>query len=185
MTKKILTTLTLGLALTAVSSKTLEAAPLKHKVLRDGKVSVTLDAKPNKGFVKIIPNGFKESNKPIKWDVDGVITDAKFVQMDRDSYPELVIFMRNNKKKRETVKIFSSRENRRLDQVLQFNLSKKHSKGYKGRDMYRMRGNKVVRTFPIYKKGDSMKNPTGGLRTVIYDLDFRGATKVMNVKSVK
>jgi len=187
MTKKVLTTLALGLALTAVNTEKLEAAPLKHKVLRDGKVSFTLDFKPRggKNELTIIPNGFKNDNAPTKVMVNGIVTDARIKHLDKDSYPELVIFTSDAMNKKDDIIIFSSIENKMLTRVVKAYDNKKIKKGYRGRDQYTIRGNKVVRTFPIYKGKDSDDRPSGGLRTVTYGLGVEEASKVMTVKSVK
>ena len=46
----------------------------------------------------------------------------------------------------------------------------KHFEGYMGHDIFTIEKNKLVRTFPIYNKGDTNQNPTGGERKLIYGL---------------
>ena len=41
---------------------------------------------------------------------------------------------------------------------------------YMGHDTFKIENQKLVRIFPIYGKGDTHKNPTGGLRKMIYGL---------------
>jgi len=42
--------------------------------------------------------------------------------------------------------------------------------GYMGHDTFKIENQKLVRMFPIYKKGDTNEKPTGGKRKLIYGL---------------
>ena len=42
--------------------------------------------------------------------------------------------------------------------------------GYMGHDVFTVEGQKLVRTFPLYKEGDTNPRPTGGKRKLIYGL---------------
>jgi hypothetical protein len=42
--------------------------------------------------------------------------------------------------------------------------------GYMGHDIFAVQDQKLVRTFPIYKKDDTNQNPTGGKRILVYGL---------------
>ena len=42
--------------------------------------------------------------------------------------------------------------------------------GYMGHDTFRIEGQKLVRIFPVYNKGDTNENPTGGRRKLVYGL---------------
>jgi len=39
-----------------------------------------------------------------------------------------------------------------------------------GHDTFKIEGQKLVRIFPIYNKGDTNENPTGGRRKLVYGL---------------
>jgi hypothetical protein len=39
-----------------------------------------------------------------------------------------------------------------------------------GHDTFKIEGEKLVRIFPIYNKGDTNENPTGGVRELVYAL---------------
>ena len=45
-----------------------------------------------------------------------------------------------------------------------------HFEGYMGHDTFRIEGQKLVRHFPIYNKGDTNEKPTGGKRKLVYGL---------------
>jgi hypothetical protein len=47
---------------------------------------------------------------------------------------------------------------------------KAHFEEYMGHDTFTIEGRKLVRLFPIYKKGDTNENPTGGRRKLVYGL---------------
>jgi hypothetical protein len=42
--------------------------------------------------------------------------------------------------------------------------------GYMGHDSFTIEGNKLVRSFPVYNKGDANSKPTGGMQKLIYSL---------------
>ncbi len=42
--------------------------------------------------------------------------------------------------------------------------------GYMGHDTFTIEGQKLIRTFPVYKKKDTNQNPTGGKRKLVYGL---------------
>lgn len=44
-------------------------------------------------------------------------------------------------------------------------------KGYNGHDIYLIRDNQIVRTFPVYNEGDSNASPTGGTQTIRYEIE--------------
>jgi hypothetical protein len=41
---------------------------------------------------------------------------------------------------------------------------------YMGHDTFTIEGRKLVRIFPVYQKGDTNENPTGGRRKLLYGL---------------
>ena len=43
-------------------------------------------------------------------------------------------------------------------------------KGYMGHDYFEIRNHKLVRTFPVFRPGDTNQNPTGGNRKLLYGL---------------
>ena len=42
--------------------------------------------------------------------------------------------------------------------------------GYMGHDTFKIEDQKLIRTFPIYKKSDTNQNPTGETRKLVYGL---------------
>jgi len=42
--------------------------------------------------------------------------------------------------------------------------------GYMGHDSFKIEGEKLVSIFPVYNKGDTNENPTGGRRKLVYGL---------------
>jgi hypothetical protein len=45
-----------------------------------------------------------------------------------------------------------------------------HFEGYMGHDSFAIEGSKLVRMFPVYNKGNTNENPTGGKRKLVYGL---------------
>ena len=46
----------------------------------------------------------------------------------------------------------------------------KNFAGYMGHDTFKIENQKLVRIFPIFRKGDTNNNPTGGTRKLVYGL---------------
>ena len=55
-------------------------------------------------------------------------------------------------------------------------LRKKWQQGYMGHDKFSIKGGRIIRQFPVYKKGDPNANPTGGTRRIEYTLIRKGGT---------
>jgi hypothetical protein len=45
-----------------------------------------------------------------------------------------------------------------------------HFEGYMGHDSFRIEDGKLLRIFPLYNQGDTIENPTGGRRKLVYGL---------------
>ena len=56
------------------------------------------------------------------------------------------------------------------------------NEGYMGHDVFSMKDNRLVREFPVYKKGDADCCPKGGNRTVEYTLSLKNNPEFVRVK---
>ena len=71
-----------------------------------------------------------------------------------------------------TVLGFASNKDKSLSMINFPEIRKEHEhfKGYMGHDTFKIEGQKLVRIFPIYRQGDTNRNPTGGRRKLVYGL---------------
>lgn len=102
----------------------------------------------------------------LKADVDYLPKSAQAVDLDGDGTPELVIISRPTEGVMTEALDVYWLEGKNLRRSMVPPLEEK--KGYKGGDRYRLEGNQMVRTIPLYNDNDSAGKPTGGTRTLKY-----------------
>lgn len=56
-------------------------------------------------------------------------------------------------------------------------------KGYMGHDIFTVEDRKLIRTFPVYKKGDPHGKPTGGKRKVVYKLYWKRGIGYLKIET--
>jgi len=145
-----------------------------HKVLTLNEVSFDIRCEEksslNTAFIK--PSGLKD-NKMIQEEVDGRIVDAYMADLNQDGSPELYIFTTSaGSGSVGSLLAYSTNNQTSLTPIYLPEIAedKKHGQGYMGHDNFKIIGNQFVRTFPIYNKDDANCCPTGGKRTVAYNL---------------
>jgi len=82
---------------------------------------------------------------------------------------------------------FASNRDRSLSMINfpEINDNNKYFSGYMGHDSFAIKGNSLVRTFPVYKGGDTNARPAGGTRTITYGLIPGEAMWQLRIESVK
>ena len=143
---------------------------------------------PNQSSInqlEIIPTGLEVDNTVIKREIDGAVTGAEVADLNGDGSPEiytyinsagsgsygsLVAYVANNKKSLSEIT---------LPPLLD---DKENSRGYMGHDEFAVVEIYLVRSFPIYVKGDTNANPTGGTRQLQYKLKQGEASWVLELE---
>ena len=162
-----------GISLSACTSQA-EMDSGFHKVLSLNGVSFDVRSEENSSLdtIFITPSGLEE-NKLIKEEVDGRILDAQMADLNSDGLPELYIFTTSaGSGSYASLIAYGVNNKKSVTPVYLAELSqeKKYGKGYMGHDSFKIVGNRLRRSFPIYKKDDPNCCPTGGKRTVEYQL---------------
>jgi hypothetical protein len=145
---------------------------------------------PNQGSLNqltIVPSGLESDNSAIQQEIDGTVTAAEIADLNGDgspeiyvyvnsagsgSYGELVAYAANNKKSLSGIYLPPLEED------------KDNFDGYMGHDEFSVGENRLLRRFPVYAKGDSNANPTGGTRQLQYKLTMGEASWLMTLESV-
>ena len=145
-----------------------------HKVLTLNGVSfdVRSEESSSLGTVFITPSGLEE-NKLIKEEVDGRVIDAQVADLNSDGSPELYIFATSaGSGSIGSLIAYGTNNKKSLTPIFLPEISEdtKYGQGYMGHDSFKIVGNRLTRSFPIYKKDDPNCCPTGGKRTVEYKL---------------
>ena len=145
-----------------------------HKVVTLNEVSFDIRCEEksslNTAFIK--PTGLK-NNKTIQEEVDGRIVDVSMADLNADGSPELYIFTTSaGSGSVGSLLAYSTNKKKSLTPIYLPEISEdtKNGQGYMGHDRFTIVGNRLVRTFPIYNKDDANCCPTGGKRTVAYQL---------------
>ena len=146
-----------------------------QKTLQFKGISFDVNTKGNGSLRQLIiqPKGFEETNKNIKLEIEGKVTDAQVADLNSDGFPELLIFTQSaGSGSYGNVIALSANGIKSMSQVYfpPANENPKLNKGYMGHDTFLINESALIQEFPIYKEGDPNSNPTGGIRRVQYKL---------------
>jgi uncharacterized protein len=121
----------------------------------------------------ITPSGLSIVNDVIKQEIDGSVTGAEVADINADGSPEIYVYVNSaGSGSYGSLVAYSSNNKKSLTGIYMPPLEddKKNSVGYMGHDEFAVVESSFARRFPIYKKGDSNANPTGGMRQLQYKL---------------
>jgi len=133
----------------------------------------------------IAPSGFSGSNEVMKNEVDGSVYGADVADINQDGFPEVYVYATSaGSGSYGSLIAYASNKNKSISAIYLPELSddKKLSQGYMGHDQFSIDKNSLLRKFPIYKKGDSNAEPTGGTRQIVYELVPGEAGWILKVK---
>ncbi|RAK69774.1 hypothetical protein [Hymenobacter edaphi] len=111
---------------------------------------------------------------PIRLNVKGSVTDAVMGDLNGNGSPELYVFTSGGSMGMGGVEAyeFVDKAFRPIQAIPK--LSNDLATGYKGEDKYEIRGNHLVRTYPVYTGTDASATATGQSQTVEYTLNAQG-----------
>lgn len=131
---------------------------------------------PNQGSLNtltIVPSGLGRDNSAIKREIDGSVTGVEVADLNNDGSPEIYVFVNSaGSGSYGTLVAYSANKKKSLTEIYLPPLedNPENSQGYMGHDKFKVVNENLVRNFPIYKKGDSNAGPTGGTRSLEYQL---------------
>ena len=97
---------------------------------------------------------------------DGSIEEVYFSDVDKDKMLELIVFTRSvGSGGYGNIDFYKLVE----DTLIQEEFSLPIDDGYQGHDQISIKNGKLIREYPIYKKGDNNAFPSGGNRILEYD----------------
>ncbi|MFN9548423.1 MAG: PliI family lysozyme inhibitor of I-type lysozyme [Cyanobacteriota bacterium] len=113
--------------------------------------------------------------RPVKQELIGQVVEAKAKDLNGDGHPELVVIVRSvGSGSYGGVQAWSAGPGPALDPISLPELSGPLLEGYLGHDTFALTEAGLVRSFPLYRPGDTQTRPTGGRRDIVYGLE-RGA----------
>ncbi len=131
---------------------------------------------PNQGSLNtltIVPSGLKEDNSAIKKEIDGSVTGIEVADLNGDGSPEVYVYINSaGSGSYGSLVAYSANKKKSLSEIYLPPLEDdpENSKGYMGHDGFKVSEGVLVRSFPVYNPGDSNATPTGGTRSLEYQL---------------
>ena len=135
-------------------------------------ISVTHPVGQSLSTIEVRTRDFEHDYQEIYRDRDP-ISDIFIDDLDGNGFDEIYIITTSaGSGSYGTVLGFASNKDKSLSMINFPKLQKgnEHFEGYMGHDTFKKENQKLVRAFPIYNKGDTQQNPTGGTRKLIYGL---------------
>lgn len=172
--KQTLKILAATLLMTAISmpvSATTRSCTFK-KQLRQAELAFDISSRPAAGCaVQVIDITLRRSGKFVsryRADVDYLADKAWLADITGDGRPELVIASSSvDNEARGALDVYQIEKNSLRRTALP---KLDDSGGYRGGDRFFLDDHQIVRTFPVYLAGDAANKPSGGSRTLKYDL---------------
>ena len=167
------TTGTVG-AVAGATTGTVAGAGFDRTLERDGiRFRVTCPNQGSLNQVTIAPSGLPADARPVTVEVDGSVTGAEVADLDGDGSPEILVFANSaGSGSYGSVVGYAVNGRKSMSQIFLPPIEGNSAigKGYLGHDSFKVVGNRLVRTFPIYRPKDANCCPSGGTRKVEYAL---------------
>jgi hypothetical protein len=149
-------------------------APKEYKT-KTGKTIIVSETHPagrSLSTIEVRTRGFEHEYHEIYPDRNP-ISDVFVADLDGNGFDEMYIITTSaGSGSYGTVLGFASNKDKSLSMINFPGIRKgdQNFEGYMGHDTFKIEGQKLVRIFPIYNKGDTNENPTGGRRKLVYGL---------------
>jgi hypothetical protein len=151
----------------------------KHLELQGIKYDLNAIGSGSSMNLTIVPSGLKGHNDSIVLSTDSIV-GAEVEDLDRDGFPELLIYTKIvGSGSNGSVIGFSPNKGKSLSQIYFPELDKtdKAMKDYRGQDEFAIVESSLIRRFKCYQGSDSNVKPTGIIRQLEYKLQPGEASK--------
>jgi hypothetical protein len=171
---------TIGL-ISCSHNKTVSPDATKEYKTKTGKTIIVSETHPvgrSLSTIEITTHGFERAFHAVYEDRDP-ISEVFVANLDGNGFDEIYIITTSTGSGSYGTSLgLASNKDRSLS-MIHFRKRREgdeNFEGYMGHDTFKIEGQKLVRIFPIYNKGDINENPTGGRRKLVYGL-VPGETK--------
>jgi len=172
MSRKSIYFLIAGLALAQISNAQFRRVDTTAKLGDVGYHVICNNKKTDVNSLYIAPIGFKNTAHPAYFNLKGRISQIAVDDLNDDGFPDLLVFVYTGDSSilGNVVGVASSNNDEMLPVYFPdiYN-DPKLREGYKGHDEFKVMVGSLLRTFPIYKPGDT-DIPTGGKRVIQYKI---------------
>jgi hypothetical protein len=124
---------------------------------------------PDKNVLNIRPIGFKSESREASIELKARVLSAEIDDLNMDGFPDIIIFIEDAAGKKSIFPI-CSKDNESIAPILFPDLlnDMELSKGYRGKDEYKLVEGVLFRKFPIYPTDTTIKEPTNKIRQLMY-----------------
>lgn len=139
------------------------------KIGKSGYRISCLNRTPEKNILNIRPIGFKSDSREASLEIKARVIGAEIDDLNNDGFPDLVIYIVDPTGKKAIFPI-TSEKNERVGPILFPDLlnDMELSKGYRGKDEYKLVEGVLFRQFPIFPSDTTIKEPTNKIRQLMY-----------------
>lgn len=126
---------------------------------------------PERNSINISPIGFDNSMRDFAFEVKGRVRRAEVDDLNRDNFPDLVLYIyTNDTLNKGTVVCISSESNTSVVPIVFPDIvdDPKLRDGYRGFDEFMLMEGVLTRRFPLFTTDSSGAQPTGKIRQVMY-----------------
>ncbi|MEI8141273.1 MAG: hypothetical protein WCG90_00255 [Chitinophagia bacterium] len=128
-----------------------------------------MNRSPDRNVLNVRPIGFKSESREATIELKARVLGAEIDDLNLDGFPDLIIFIEDAAGKKSIFPI-ASQDNERIAPILFpdiFN-DMESSKGYRGKDEYKLVEGVLFRNFPVYPADTTIKVPTNKIRQLMY-----------------
>jgi len=128
-----------------------------------------LNRSPERNVMNIRPIGFKSESREASIELRARVLGAEIDDLNNDGFPDIIIFIEDAAGKKSIFPI-CSQDNERIAPILFPGLlnDMELSKGYRGKDEYKLVEGVLFRKFPIFPADTAIKEPTNKIRQLMY-----------------
>ncbi len=139
------------------------------KIGKAGFRIMCLNKSADENSLNIKPIGFKSEAREIHLILKGKVASSEIDDLNNDGFPDLVIYVSDNSNR---INVFSltSKNNERMELIFFPDITNdmQLSKGYRGKDEFKLVEGILFRKFPIYELDTNITTPTNKVRQIMY-----------------
>ena len=139
------------------------------KIGKSGYRISCLNRSSEKNVLNIRPIGFKSESREASIELKARVFGAEIDDLNLDGFPDIVIFIEDAAGKKSIFPI-CSQDNERIAPIMFPDIlnDMELSKGYRGKDEYKLVEGVLFRKFPVYPADTTIKEPTNKIRQLMY-----------------
>jgi hypothetical protein len=139
------------------------------KIGKAGYRILCLNRTPDRNILNIRPIGFKSESREASLEIKSRVFGAEIDDLNNDGFPDLIIFIEDAAGKKSIFPI-CSKDNESIAPILFPDIlnDMELSKGYRGKDEYKLIEGVLFRKFPVYPIDTTIKEPTNKIRQLMY-----------------